>query len=260
MPALRPFYGDYAWAFDLLIDRPVAKECAVIIGWLLERGVRPGAEILDAGCGTGRYARELARRGYIVHGIDASAELLNIARQSIGDEPLSVSYAVGDILLLPRGRYDAILCRGVLNDLADDDSRAAVFGSFARALRRAGVLILDVREWLASAERKAREPVFLKRVATDCGELTFTSVTRLDPPNRRLILDERHTLIRDGIEQSSDYQFMMQCWTHGELESSLTRNGFGTIAYFGAYDAAVPPGSTDRLVAISQLSETRAGG
>src|SRR5262249_22189147 len=57
----RPFYGEYAWAFDLVIDRPVRKECAAITNWLIERGVLPGATLLDAGCGTGRYAGELAR-------------------------------------------------------------------------------------------------------------------------------------------------------------------------------------------------------
>ena len=34
----RPFYGEYAWAFDLLIDRPVGQECAAITAWLSERG------------------------------------------------------------------------------------------------------------------------------------------------------------------------------------------------------------------------------
>ena len=50
----RPFYTEYAWAFDLLIDRRVRKECAVIAAWLIERGVLPGAKILDAGCWSGR--------------------------------------------------------------------------------------------------------------------------------------------------------------------------------------------------------------
>ena len=67
---------------------------------------------------------------------------------------MSVSFAVGNIMEQPAGRYDAILCRGVLNDVVDDDSRAVVFASFARSLRPSGVLILDVREWEASAERK----------------------------------------------------------------------------------------------------------
>ena len=68
----RPFYTEFAWAFDLLIDRPVQKECMFIAAWLADRGVFPGATLLDAGCGTGRYAVELARRGYVVEGIDRS--------------------------------------------------------------------------------------------------------------------------------------------------------------------------------------------
>jgi SAM-dependent methyltransferase len=249
----RPFYAEYAWAFDLLIDRPVRKECSTIAAWLVERGVLPGAGLLDAGCGTGRYATELARRGYVVHGIDQSAELVDVARRSIGEARASVSFAAGDILRQPAGRYDAILCRGVLNDFVEDDLRAAVFATFAQALRPAGVLILDVREWDASAVRKAREPIFRKSVDTDRGKLTFTSITEVNRDNRRLLLSERHTLVNDGRERSSDYQFVMRCWTREELESSLAGGGFGRVAYFGAYDAAVGVGSTDRLVAVAQL-------
>jgi hypothetical protein len=39
----RPFYAEYAWAFDLLIDRPVQQECRTIATWLAERGVVLGA-------------------------------------------------------------------------------------------------------------------------------------------------------------------------------------------------------------------------
>src|SRR5688572_17353210 len=151
----RPFYAEYAWAFDLLIDRPIRKECAAIASWLVARGVLPGADLLDAGCGTGRYAAELARRGYAVQGIDLSAELIEVARRSRKEGRISKSLAVGDIRRLPSGRYDAILCRGVLNDFLDDEGREGVLATFARALRPAGVLILDVREWETSAARKA---------------------------------------------------------------------------------------------------------
>jgi hypothetical protein len=84
----------------------------------------------------------------------------------------SASFEVGDILTRSAERYDAILCRGVLNDLVDDSAREAAFDAFASALQPRGVLILDVREWDASAARKAREPIFRKRVSTDRGELT----------------------------------------------------------------------------------------
>jgi SAM-dependent methyltransferase len=255
----RPFYSEYAWAFDLLIDRPVRKECATIAAWLVERGVIPGSEILDAGCGTGRYAIELARRGYIVRGIDFSPELIEVAERSLGEAKASVTFAVGDILKQPTDRYDAVLCRGVLNDFVDDDARRAVFAAFARALRPAGTLILDVREWEASVVRKEREPVFRKSVDTSQGKLTFESITQVDRDRRQLLLSERHTLIADGHERSSDYQFAMHCWTLEELENGLSQAGFRRVAYYGAYDPAVEVGVTDRVVAVAESGQRSRG-
>lgn len=251
----RPFYGEYAWAFDLLIDRPVGQECAAITAWFSERGVHPGATLLDAGCGTGRYAGELARRGYAVEGVDRSSELIETARRSVRGPGNSVSFRVGDLLALPVACYDGILCRGVLNDFVNDDARQSVFAAFAGALRRPGVLILDVREWEATRARKQREPVFRKRVLTDRGTLTFTSTTALDPERQQLLLSETHTLVNDAGEHSSDYRFVMRCWTRTELESVFERSGFGSVAYFGAYDPAVHAGTTDRLIAVAQLSD-----
>lgn len=165
----------------------------------------------------------------------------------------NVSFAVGDLLTLPAARYDAILCRGVLNDWIDDDDREQAFVTFGRALRPQGLLILDVREWEASAERKAREPLFRKSVDTDRGKLTFTSVTTVDTDNRLLLLSERHTVIDAAHERSAEYQFAMRCWTRAELAARLMKGGFGRTTYLGAYDATVAAGETDRLVAVAQL-------
>jgi SAM-dependent methyltransferase len=251
----RPFYGEYAWAFDLLIDRPVGEDCAAIAAWLSERGVLPGATLLDAGCGTGRYAGELARRGYVVDGVDQSTELIETAKLSVRGHANSVSFHVGDLLAPRAARYDGILCRGVLNDFVDDDARLSVFTAFAGALRPRGVLILDVREWEATRERKRREPVFRKSVATNRGRLTFTSTTELDLERRQLLLSETHTLVNDAGERSSDYRFVMRCWTRGELESALEKSGLDLVSYFGSYDPSVQAGTTDRLIAVAQLSD-----
>jgi hypothetical protein len=67
----------------------------------------------------------------------------------------------------PVARYDGILCRGVLNDFVNDDAPLSVCAALAGALRRPGVLILDVREWEATRDRKQPEPVFRKSVLTD---------------------------------------------------------------------------------------------
>ena len=112
-----------------------------------------------------------------------------------------------------------------------------------------GALILDVREWAASAERKTREPLFRKRVSTEQGELTFTSVTALDAEHRLLLISEHHELVGQGDERVSDYQFVMRCWERDELGMLFARHGFGNIQHFGAYDHSVKVGATDRLVA-----------
>ena len=251
----RPFYAEFAWAFDLIIDRPVRKDCAAIASWFVERGIRPGAALLDAGCGTGRYAIEMARRGYLVYGVDLSPELVEIAEQSRAGQPGSVTFAIADVLTLTHQRYDGVLCRGVLNDIIDEERRDAVFAVFARVLRPNGVFVADVREWLASADRKAREPLFRKRVSTDRGELTFTSVTTLDRERRRLLISERHALATQGVERVSDYQFVMRCWERDELDAALARHGFEHARYFGAYDPNVEAGATDRLVVVAQRSD-----
>src|SRR5260370_40236290 len=117
----RPCCHEFAWAYDALIARPVADECAGIATWLARRGVGPGAAVLDAGCGTGRYAVELARRGFAVTGIDRSFELLEEARSRARDAGLPITLVEVDLLdrpAAPGGRLnDAIVGRGGLYDM-----------------------------------------------------------------------------------------------------------------------------------------------
>jgi SAM-dependent methyltransferase len=249
----RPLYVEYAWAYDLLIDRPVRKECDAIVRWFGERGIHPGATVLDAGCGTGRYAIEIGRRGFIVRGVDLSADLIAVAKQSAADLSATVSFEVGDLWNVAAAQFDAILCRGALDDALDDDRRRSICSVFARALSPGGVAVLDVRDWDATAERRTREPLFRKRVDTGRGRLTFTSVTRLDQDHRRLLMEEEYILDHDGDRRASQHEFVRQCWTRDELHTCLVRAGFGAVAYFGAYDPAVAVGATDRLVAVGQL-------
>lgn len=250
----RPFYTEFAWAYDLIIAGPISSRCDFMEDVLSQRGVSSDSKILDAGCGTGNYSIELSRRGYIVTGLDISKELISEARKKLGDLSLPLTFEVGDVLKLSSvPEYDGILCRGVLNDITDDISRQEVFLSFGRALREGGVLILDVREWNSTALRKIKEPVFEKSVETDRGKLTFRSVTQLDEKTRRLLVSERHTLKKDDAEIVSECDFIMRCWTKEELHTHLANAGFGSIAYFGDYDRNIPVGSTDRIVAVASF-------
>jgi SAM-dependent methyltransferase len=247
---VRPFYTSFAWAFDLLVERPVLSECEHIAAILSGRGVASDARLYDAGCGTGRYALGLARHGYRVTGLDLSPELIAIARQQPGAK--SVDFVVGDLTKpAPGSPYAAVLCRGVLNDFLDEQSRGQAFMAFARSLVTGGVLVLDVRDWDATVRRRTAEPVHERTVETARGMLVYRAEIRLDHTQRRLLVAERHTLSRGGHTTSVDHDFVMRCWTRTELDALLSRTGFAAIAYQGAYDPAVVLGSSDRIVAVA---------
>jgi len=59
-------------------------------------GPLEGRTVLDVGTGTGRAALGLARRGARVTGVDASAEMLRVARARAAEARLEASFEVGD--------------------------------------------------------------------------------------------------------------------------------------------------------------------
>ena len=75
---------------------------------------------LDAGCGSGRWALQVARRVGRLHALDASADALAVARRNLADCP-NVTFhhaSVGDIPL-PNGSLDFAYSLGVLHHVPD---------------------------------------------------------------------------------------------------------------------------------------------
>ena len=72
--------------------------------------------ILDVGTGTGRAAIALARRGALVTGVDASEEMLTVARRRAAESGTAVTFGPGDAHRLPFDdrAFDAAICLRVL--------------------------------------------------------------------------------------------------------------------------------------------------
>jgi SAM-dependent methyltransferase len=77
----------------------------------------PGRLTLEVGCGEGRVARDLARLGHTVVGLDASPTLVAMAAAA---DPAG-RYLVGDAAALPfgDGTFDAVVAYNSLMDVAD---------------------------------------------------------------------------------------------------------------------------------------------
>ncbi|TVT51984.1 class I SAM-dependent methyltransferase [Amycolatopsis rhizosphaerae] len=108
-----------------------------------------GAVVLDAGCGSGKLAVEIATRrsDLRVHGIDLEPGMIEVARRRAVREGLSerVEFSVADLadLPLPDGSADIVVSTASLHHWTDVDGAIASLTRVARAEAR--LWIYDIR-------------------------------------------------------------------------------------------------------------------
>ncbi|MBS0374654.1 MAG: magnesium protoporphyrin IX methyltransferase [Proteobacteria bacterium] len=108
---------------------------ATLLGWL--PADLTGRRILDAGCGTGAFATEAARRGATVVAVDLSPTLVGLARERAPrlPGPGSIEFRVGDMLEQRDGRFDHVVAMDSLIHYGTADVVAALVALSRRATR-----------------------------------------------------------------------------------------------------------------------------
>jgi ubiquinone/menaquinone biosynthesis C-methylase UbiE len=111
------------------LEQPVVREILRAL---------PVGVALDAACGTGRHTAYLAERGHAVIGVDASAEMLAVARRKVPAAELHE----GDLheLPLPDASVDVVVCALSLVHVPD---LTRALAEFVRVLRPGGDLVLS---------------------------------------------------------------------------------------------------------------------
>jgi SAM-dependent methyltransferase len=174
-PPLRPHErGD---VYDQRFER--LKEAGVDVHGeanLVERLLRGhgGTRVLDAGCGTGRVAIELARRGFNVTGVDIDPTMLDSARRKAPE----LRWVLADLATLALGeQFDAVVLAGNVMLFVGPGNERIVLGHVARQLGPGGVLVsgfgLDAGRYTLSDyddDAAAAGLILVNRYATWDGE------------------------------------------------------------------------------------------
>jgi len=128
-------YGQWAPVYDEPGNALLELEQPVV--WEILDGL-PAGPALDAACGTGRHTARLAQLGHRVIGVDATPEMLEIARRKVPE----ADFRFGDLLALPidDASVDLVVCAIAVSHLPD---LTPVFTEFVRVLRPNGHLVLS---------------------------------------------------------------------------------------------------------------------
>ena len=130
-----------------------------------EIGFNKKLKILDIGCGTGRHSIELAKRGYLVTGIDLSDSLLSKAKEKAARLMLNIAFEKCDARNLTYSdEFDVaiMLCEGAFPLMETDEMNYSILENAEKALKNTGgkfifttlnglfPLFHSVKEFLAS--------------------------------------------------------------------------------------------------------------
>lgn len=188
-----------------------------------------GPAILDAGCGPGRIAVELASRGARVTGVDLIRPFLSAAHESAEDEGVSLDLVQADLREFSRpGAFDAAVSLytsfGYCETIEED---MQILRNIAHSLKGGGWFILEMvgRE---IAVRDFTEGEWFERGG-------FTVLTEFSVVGAWEGLRSRWMLI-DDAGRKIDHVFVQRLYSAVELKRLMIASGFASVEIYGDFD------------------------
>jgi SAM-dependent methyltransferase len=105
---------------------------------MLSSHLKPGMTVLELGCGTGSFTRELARSGAEVFAIDVSPELLEIADANCSAPNVQYQIQNAYALTYSEGTFDSVVGSSVLHHLEIEAALREIY----RVLKPRGTILL----------------------------------------------------------------------------------------------------------------------
>ena len=199
--------------------------------------------VLELGCGTGRITLPVVKTGARLVGIDRSAPMLARARQRLRRARLGGGALLvrGDIRHLPFRRscgFSLVMAPyGILQSLTRERDLTATLASVARALRRGGLLGIDLVPDLPRWSEYDRRTSLSGRRAGGT-HLTLIESVRQDRRRRLTIFDQEYVVSRGGRggqRQVHRFALTFRTLSVRQMSARLERAGFRIQAVLGDY-------------------------
>ena len=257
-------YDDFSQDYDRFVnwDSRLQAEIPFVEARLSELNLQNDgkAAVLDAACGTGMHAIELARRGYRAAGADLSSGMVKIAQANAAEAGVEAVFKPAGFTQLADAfsgeasfPYDALICLGnSLPHLTSVSEIRQSLADFNACLRPGGLLILQNRNFDAVMAKKERwigpqsrrdgdkEWLFLRFYDFDADGLITFNIVRLkregDAPWTQAISTVRLFPLMQA-----------------QLDLFLKESGFTDLRYYGIMnETAFDPAGSENLVAVAR--------
>ena len=194
-----------------------------------ELGADRSKRILDIGCGTGRHAVELAKRGYRVTGFDLSEGQLRLAREKAAEAGVAVDFQRRDATQPHFNReFDAAImfCEGAFPLMETDEKNFAILTHACAALRPGGRLLLTTLNALFPLFHSVKDFLSANESGAATGKLTFDLMT---------FREHGEMTFTDDAGQSQTVTTNERYYTPAEMRWLLQTAGFAKVDIFGCH-------------------------
>ena len=240
-------YTEFAQVYDRFMDNvPYESWCEGISKILTEHGISEGL-VLDLGCGTGTMTRLLRQKGYDMIGVDASAEMLEIARNHPDEGILYLQQDMREFELY--GTVAAVVCVcDSLNYLLEEEDLAEVFSLVHNYLDQNGVFIFDM-----NTIHKYRDLIGDATICENREEGSFIWENEFDEETGINTYELALFLPReDGLYEKCEEEHVQKAYSIEAIKAMIVKAGMELVAVCDAYTHNPGDENCERLTFVAR--------